>query len=70
MRKRFDICNFEADKPLPIIINRKVLGMMVDKSILWYYECDIMNEYIRLWPMMYPYLKDDDKVTNSTEMCY
>ena len=52
---RFDISNFEIDKPLPKGKNKKVIGLMKDEL-----GVQIMKEFGRLRAKTYSYLKGNN----------
>ena len=54
---RFDLSNYEVDRPLPIGKKKKVIGLMK-------YELDgrIIKEFLRFRQKMYRYLREDDCV--------
>ena len=53
---KFDISNYEVDRPLPTGNNKKVIGLMKDKS-----GGKITKEFVALRPKTYSYLTDDCK---------
>ena len=52
---RFDTSGYIPAQPLPVALNKKVIGLMKDEL-----GGEIMREFISLWPKMYSY-----KVGNS-----
>ena len=52
---RFDTSGYVPDRPLPVGLNKKVIGLMKDEL-----GGEIMREFVSLWPKMYSY-----KVGNS-----
>ena len=56
VEKRFDMSNYEVDRPLPTGKNKKVIGLMKDEL-----GGRIMTEFITLRPKAYTYLTDDGK---------
>ena len=62
---RFDISNFDLDRPLPKEKNRKVIGLMKDEL-----RGKIMNRFVGLRAKTYTYLKynnDGDKKSKATK---
>ena len=57
---RFDISNYELDRPLPKGKNKKVIELMRDKL-----DGKIMKEFVRLRGTTYGYLK-----AKATKKCY
>ena len=67
VEKRFDMSNYEVDRPLPTGKNKKVIGLMKDEL-----GGRIMTEFITLRPKAYTYLTDDskeDKKAKGTKKC-
>ena len=67
VQKRFDMSNYEVDRPLPTVKNKKVIGLMKDEL-----GGRIMTEFISLRPKAYTYLTDDgkeDKKAKGTKKC-
>ena len=67
VEKRFDTSNYECDRPLPTGKNKKVIGLMKDKS-----GGRIIKEFVALRPKAYSYLTDDckeDKKAKGTKKC-
>ena len=56
VEKRFDISNYECDRPLPIGKNKKVIGLIKGEL-----RGKIMTEFVALRPKTYSYLTDDFK---------
>ena len=54
IQQRFDTSNYSFDRPLPIGINKKVIGLMKDEL-----GGDIITEFIALRPKTYSYKTDD-----------
>ena len=64
---KFDTSNYELDKPLPKIKNKKVIGLMKDEL-----GEKIMKEFVVLRAKTYSYLIDDgseDKKARGTKKC-
>ena len=67
VEKRFDISNYEVNRPLPIGKNKKVIGLIKDEL-----GGKIITEFITLRPKTYSYLTDDckeDKKAKGTKKC-
>ena len=67
VEKRFDISNYELNRPLPIGKNKKVIGLMKDEL-----GGKIITEFVTLRPKTYSYLTDDgkeDKKAKGTKKC-
>ena len=67
VEKRFDMSNYEVDRPLPTGKNKKVIGLMKDEL-----GGRIMTEFVTLRPKAYTYLTDDgkeDKKAKGTKKC-
>ena len=65
VEKRFDISNFEGDRPLPTKKNKKVIRLMKDEL-----GGEIMTEFVSLRAKTYSYLMDDgtnDKKAKGTK---
>ena len=56
MESRFDISNYEVNRPLPTGKNKKVIGLMKDEL-----GGKIITEFVTLRPKTYSYLTDDGK---------
>ena len=56
IKKRFDTSNYEVNRPLTTVKNKKVIGLMKDEL-----GRKIMTEFVALRPKTYSYLKDDVK---------
>ena len=56
VEKKFDLSNYEDDKPLPAGKNKKVIGLMKDKL-----GGRVITEFVALRPKTYSYLADDCK---------
>ena len=54
VKDRFDTSNFNCDRPLPIGVNKKVIGLMKDEL-----GGDIITEFVALRPKAYAYITDD-----------
>ena len=52
--KRFDMCGYNPDRPLPMGLNKKVIRLMKDEL-----EGAIMTEFVALRPKLYSYRKID-----------
>ena len=64
---RFEISNYELDRPLLKIKNKKVIGLMKDEL-----GGKIMAKFVELWAKTYSYLIDDgseDKKGKTTIKC-
>ena len=57
VEKKYDTSNYNAERPLPMGENKKVIGMMKDEL-----GGRIMKEFIGLRPKCYSYLTDDGNV--------
>ena len=67
VEKRFDISNYELNRPLPIGKNKKVIGLMKDEL-----GGKIITEFVTLRPKTYSYLTDygkEDKKAKGTKKC-
>ena len=65
VEKRFDISNFEVDRPLSTRKNEKVVGLIKDEL-----GGKIMREFVALRPKTYSYIMDDvsnDKKAKGTK---
>ena len=49
---RFDTSGYVPDRPLPVGLNKKAIGLMKDEL-----GDEIMREFICLWPKMYSYIR-------------
>ena len=47
---RFDTSGYNPDRPLPVVLNKKVIGLMKDEL-----GGEIMTEFVTLRPKMYAY---------------
>ena len=54
VKKRFDISNYEIDRPWPLGKNKQVIGLMKDK-----FGGQIMKKFVGLTAKKYCYLKDN-----------
>ena len=54
VKDRFDTSNFYCDRPLPIGVNKKVVGLMKDEL-----GGGIITEFVALRPKAYSYRTDD-----------
>ena len=57
VEKKHDTSNYTAERPLPMGMNKKVIGMMEDEL-----EGKITKEFSGLRPKCYSYLTDDGKI--------
>ena len=61
--------NYTVERPLPMCVNKKVIGMMKDEL-----GGEIMKKFIGLRPKYYSYLTDhgkiDKKSKRNKKMCY
>ena len=67
VEKRFDISNYECDRPLPTGKNKKVIGLMKGEL-----GGRVIKEFVALRPKTYSYLTDDckeDKKSKGTKKC-
>ena len=67
VENRFDISNYEVNRPLPTGKNKKVIGLMKDKL-----DGKILTEFVTLRPKTYSFLTDDakeDKKAKGTKKC-
>ena len=67
VEKRFDMSNYEVNRPLLIGKNKKVIGLMKDEL-----GGEIITEFATLRPNTYSYLTDDgkeDKKAKGTKKC-
>ena len=67
VEKRFDMSNYEVDRPLPTGKNKKVIGLMEDEL-----GGKIITEFVTLGLKTYLYLTDDckeDKKAKGTKKC-
>ena len=67
VEKRFDMSNYEVNRPLPKGKNKKVIGLMNDEL-----GGKIMTEFAVLRPKTYSYLMDigrNDKNAKGTKKC-
>ena len=67
VEKRFDISNYDVNRPLPTGKNKKVIGLMKDEL-----GGKIMTEFVTLRPKTYSYLMDNsknDKKEKGTKNC-
>ena len=65
--KKYDTTNYTVERPSPMGMNKKVIGMMKDE-----FGGKIMKEFIGLRPKCYSYLTDDgkiDKKAKGTKKC-
>ena len=67
VEKRFDMSNYEVDRPLPTGKNKKVIGLMKDEL-----RGGIITEFVALRPKTYSYLTGDckeNKKAKGTRKC-
>ena len=67
VENRFDISNYEVNRPLPTEKNKKVIGLMKDEL-----GGKIITEFVTLRPKTYSFLTDDgkeDKKAKDTKKC-
>ena len=67
VEKMYDTSNYTVERPLPMGMNKKVIGMMKDEL-----KGKIMKEFIGLRPKCYSYLRDNrkiDKKAKGTNKC-
>ena len=67
VEKRFDMSNYEINRPLPTGKNKKVIGLMKDEL-----GGKIVTEFVTLRPKTYSYLTDEckeDKKPKGTKKC-
>ena len=67
VEKRFDTSNYECNRPLPIVKNKKIIELMKDEL-----GGKIITEFVTLRPKSYSYLIDDgkeDKKAKGTKKC-
>ena len=67
VEKKFDISNYEVNRPLPTEKNKKIIGLMKDEL-----GGKIITEFITLRPKTYSYSTDDgkeDKKAKGTKKC-
>ena len=67
IESRFDISNYEVDRPLPMAKNKKVIDLMKDEE-----GGQIMKKFVGLRLKTYSYLKDNDdegKKVKDTKKC-
>ena len=67
VENRFDISNYEVNRPLPMRKNKKIIGLMKDQL-----SGKIITEFVTLRPKTYSYLTDDgkeDKKAKGTKKC-
>ena len=57
VEKKYDTSNYTCERPLPMVKNKKVIGLMKDEL-----GGKIMKEIVRLRPKCYAYLMGNDKV--------
>ena len=59
---RFDTSNYEVKRPLPIGINKKIIGLMKDEL-----GGEVIMEFIALRRKTYSYLTDNDKIDKNAK---
>ena len=67
VENRFDTSNYEANRPLPMRKNKKIIGLMKDEL-----GGKIITDFVTLRPKTYSYLTDDgkeDKKAKETKKC-
>ena len=67
VENRFDTSNYEVNRPLPTLNNKKVIGLMKDEL-----GGKIITEFVTLKPKTYSFLTDDgkeDKKAKGTKNC-
>ena len=67
VEKRFDMSNYEVDRPLSIGKNKKAIGLMKDEL-----GGRVITEFVALRPKSYSYLTDDckeDEKAKGTKKC-
>ena len=67
VEKRFDTSNYDDNRPLPIGMNKKVIGLFKDE-----WGVKIITEFVGLRAKTYAYLMDDDsehKKAKGTKKC-
>ena len=67
VKERFDTSNYTFDRPLPIGVNKKVIGLMKDEL-----GGDIITEFVALRPKAHSYITNDFiemKKSKSTKKC-
>ena len=67
VEKRFDMSNYEVDRPLSIGKNKKAIGLMKDEL-----GGRVITEFVALRPKTYSYLTDDckeDEKAKGTKKC-
>ena len=67
VEKRFDTSNYDDNRPLPIGMNKKVIGLFKDEL-----GVKIITEFVGLRAKTYAYLMDDDsehKKAKGTKKC-
>ena len=57
VEKKYDTSNYTCERPLPMNMNKKKIGLMEDEL-----GGKIMKEFIGLRPKCYAYLMDDDSI--------
>ena len=66
VKERFDTSGYKKEdaRPLPIGLNKKIIGLMKDEL-----GGKIMTEFVALRPKLYAYRKLDDKKCEGTKKC-
>ena len=66
VKERFDTSGYSKEdaRPLPIGLNKKVIGLMKDEL-----GCKIMTEFVALRSKLYAYRKPDDKKCEGIKIC-
>ena len=62
VEKKYDTSNYTVERPLPMVIPKKVIGMMKDEL-----GGKIMKEFIGLRPKCYSYLTEDGNVNKKVK---
>ena len=68
VKKGYDLSNYEFDRPLPKVMNRKVIDLIKDEV-----GGKIITEFVAVRPKTYSYLIEDDnnakKAKGTKKMC-
>ena len=68
VKDRFDMSGYNLDRPLPVGLNKKIIGLMKDEL-----GGGIMTEFVTLRPKMYAYEtggSESKKCKGIKEMCH